>query len=277
MKKRNLELVILSDVHLGTFGCRARELWQYLSSIRPKTLVLNGDIIDIWQFRKNYFPKSHLRVIQQVIEMAAEGTEVYYLTGNHDEALRKLSDLRVGNLVLEDRVVLPVGEKKVWIFHGDIFDRSIQRAKWLAKLGSFGYDLLIRLNTFTNWVSAKFGGGRYSFSKAIKNGIKSAVDYVNDFEETVASMAIRQNYDYVACGHIHQPKIRHMKTKRGACTYLNSGDWIENLTALEWMGDEWNLYRYREEDYRGFEFKTDTLRAVSLEHLFKRITKTSLT
>jgi UDP-2,3-diacylglucosamine pyrophosphatase LpxH len=276
VKKRNLELVILSDVHLGTFGCRARELWQYLSSIRPKTLVLNGDIIDIWQFRKNYFPKSHLRVIQQVVEMAAEGTEVYYLTGNHDEALRKLSDMRLGNLILEDRAVLPVGDKKVWIFHGDIFDRSIQRAKWLAKLGSFGYDLLIRLNTFTNWVSAKFGGGRYSFSKAIKNGIKSAVDYVNDFEETVANMAIRQKYDYVACGHIHQPKIRKMETKRGTCTYLNSGDWIENLTALEWVKDDWRLYRYREEDYQGFRFDTETLQAVSLERLFQRITKTKL-
>ena len=269
-------MVILSDVHLGTFGCRARELWQYLSSIRPKTLVLNGDIVDIWQFRKNYFPKSHLRVIQRVVEMAAEGTKVHYLTGNHDEALRKLSGMHAGNMILEDRAIIPVGNKKVWIFHGDIFDRSIQRAKWLAKLGSFGYDLLIRLNTFTNWISAKLGGRRYSFSKAIKNGIKSAVDYVNDFEETVAAMAIRQKYDYVACGHIHQPKIRPITTKRGTCTYLNSGDWIENLTALEWDKDAWRLYKYREQEFQGVVYEENTLRTGSLESIFLRITKTKL-
>ena len=146
--KRKVELVILSDVHLGTYGAHAKELVSYLQSIKPKTLVLNGDIIDIWQFRKRYFPKSHLQVIKKIISLAAKGTKVYYITGNHDEKLRKFSPVEFGNISILDKLVLNLDGKKAWIFHGDVFDASIQHTKWIAKLGGWGYDFLIILNSF---------------------------------------------------------------------------------------------------------------------------------
>src|SRR6056297_3924575 len=120
--KRELDIVILSDVHLGTYGCHAKELHNYLKSIQPKTLILNGDFIDIWQFRKRYFPKEHLQVIQRILKMSARGTKVYYITGNHDEALRRYSDFSSGNIHLRDKLELQLNGKSYWIFHGDIFD-----------------------------------------------------------------------------------------------------------------------------------------------------------
>lgn len=244
MEKRDIPLVVLSDLHLGTYGCRAKELNQYLKSINPKMLILNGDIIDIWQFRKRYFPKGHLKVLKQILAMASKGTKVYYLTGNHDEALRRFSDFTMGNIALLDKLVLDLPTGKAWFFHGDIFDHSIQKAKWLAKLGGWGYDLLIRLNSLVNWTLDKLGKERYSFSKAIKSSVKKAVSYINSFENVAAELAIEQGFKYVACGHIHQPQIRTIESKQGKCLYLNSGDWIENLSALEYNGIDWELYTH---------------------------------
>lgn len=146
MKKRKVELVVISDVHLGTFGCHAKELLSYLASIKPKNMVLNGDIIDIWQFRKSYFPALHLKVIKKIIDFAAKGTKVYYITGNHDEMLRKFSETNIGNISIADKIVLELDDKKAWLFHGDVFDASVQHSKWIAKLGSYGYDYLILTN-----------------------------------------------------------------------------------------------------------------------------------
>lgn len=151
MKKRKVEIAVISDVHLGTFGCHAKELLAYLNSIKPEKLILNGDIVDIWQFRKRYFPKSHLEVIKKIIDLSAKGTEVIYITGNHDEMLRKFSDISMGKISVVDKLVLELDGKKAWFFHGDVFDASIQNAKWIAKLGGWGYDLLILFNRFLNW------------------------------------------------------------------------------------------------------------------------------
>jgi UDP-2,3-diacylglucosamine pyrophosphatase LpxH len=244
LKKRNVELVIISDVHLGTYGSHAKELNNYLSSIKPKTLVLNGDIIDAWQFRKSYFPKAHLRVIQRIIGMASKGTKVYYITGNHDEILRKFSDMNMGNFSLVDKLVLELDDKKAWIFHGDVFDASVQHSKWIAKLGGLGYDYLILMNRFANWCLAKLGREPYSFSKKIKASVKKAVKFISDFETTATDLAIEKNYDYVICGHIHEPKILTKENKHGSTLYLNSGDWVENLTALEYHKKRWKLYSY---------------------------------
>lgn len=246
MEKRTPRLVVLSDMHLGTFGCRAKELYQYLKSIQPETLILNGDVVDIWQFRKRYFPKYHLKVLKQILSMAAKGTHVYYLTGNHDEMLRKFSDLTLGNITLADKLLLDLDGEKAWFFHGDIFDRSIQGARWLARLGGWGYDLLIRLNALSNWCLERMGRERYSFSGAIKNSVKEAVKYIANFENVAAELAIDKGYRYVVCGHIHQPQQRDVVRNGGWCTYLNSGDWIENLTALEYDQGRWELYRYHE-------------------------------
>ena len=249
MKKRQVELVVISDVHLGTYGCHAKELQQYLSTIKPKTLILNGDIIDIWQFRKSYFPKSHLKVIKKLIDFASKGTKVYYITGNHDEMLRKFSDAIMGNFSIVDKLVLELDDKKAWFFHGDVFDASVQHSKWIAKLGGWGYDYLILINRLVNWCLVKMGREPYSFSKKIKASVKKAVKHISDFETTATDLAIENHYDYVICGHIHEPKMLRKSNKNGETMYLNSGDWIENLTALEYNKKRWKLYRYTE-DYQ---------------------------
>ncbi len=244
MGKRKVEVVVISDVHLGTYGCHANELLRYLSSIKPKLLILNGDIIDIWQFRKSYFPKSHLKVIQKIISMSTKGTKIQYLTGNHDEFLRKFTDLHLGNLNLVNKLVLELDGKKAWIFHGDIFDASITHAKWLAKFGGWSYDFLILLNRFINWILKLVDKEPISLSKKIKGNVKSAVKFISNFENICTDLAIDKKYDYVICGHIHEPKIEEIKTSKGETTYLNSGDWVENLTALEYNKKQWKIYKY---------------------------------
>jgi len=247
LKKRSVDIVVISDVHLGTYGCHAKELLKYLNTIKPKTLILNGDIIDIWQFRKSYFPKSHLKVVKKLLDFSSKGTRVYYITGNHDEMLRKFSDTTMGNFSIVDKLLLDLHDKKAWIFHGDIFDNSVHHAKWIAKLGGIGYDYLILLNRFINWCLVKMGKEPYSLSKKIKSSVKKAVKFISDFETTATDLAIEKNYDYVICGHIHEPKIVEKENKKGKTLYLNSGDWIENLTALEYNKKRWKLYQYSPE------------------------------
>jgi len=231
-------------VHLGTYGCHAKHLLTYLNSIQPKKLILNGDIIDIWQFSKRYFPKAHLKVIKKIMTMASNGVEVIYITGNHDEMLRKFSDTSIGNISIVDKLVLELDGKKAWFFHGDVFDVSIQNAKWLAKLGGYGYDLLTLINRAVNWYLEKRGKERYSLSKKVKNGVKGAVKYINDYERVISELAIENGYDYVICGHIHQPKMEYIETKNGRTKYLNSGDWVENFTALEYQFKRWKIYNF---------------------------------
>ena len=257
MKKRVVDLVVISDVHLGTYGCQAKELLDYLNSIKPNRLVLNGDIIDIWQFRKRYFPKSHLKVIKKIISLASKGTEVFYITGNHDEMLRKFSETKIGDFHLLDKLVLELDGKKAWFFHGDVFDVSIQNAKWLAKFGGWGYDLLILVNQLINWFLVKAGREKFSLSKKIKNSVKKAVKYINNFEDVAAELAVDNQYHYVICGHIHQPQKRLYEGKNGSCLYLNSGDWIENLTALEYQDQEWSLIYYENESMKNYTESSD--------------------
>lgn len=242
--KRSLEVAVISDTHLGTIGCHARELLEYLDSIQPKILILNGDIIDIWNFRKRYFPKRHLQVLRKIMEMAAQGVKVFYLTGNHDELLRKFTDYDAGGIYLRNKLVVKLDGKKAWVFHGDVFDVSIQNAKWIAKLGGLGYDLLIYVNKIINSFLERLGREPYSLSKKIKSSVKEAVKYIGDFEHTASELAIDQGYDYVICGHIHQPQLRRVTTKKGTTLYLNSGDWVENLSALEYNKGLWKIYQH---------------------------------
>lgn len=249
-KKRKLPLVVLSDIHLGTYGCHATELVSYLKSIQPETLILNGDIIDIWNFSKSYFPASHMNVLRQILKMSNQGTKVIYITGNHDEALRKYSDTSLGNIELVDKLILELDEKKIWIFHGDVFDSSTRGyAKIIAKLGGKGYDLLILINTFFNWVLQLVGKEKRSFSKKIKDSVKKAVAFISNFETTAAEIAIEKKYDYVICGHIHKPQIKEVANEHGKVIYLNSGDWVENLTALEYNKKKWRIYQYQKIDF----------------------------
>ncbi len=249
MKRRDVDLVVLSDVHLGTYGCHAKELLRYLKSIKPKEILLNGDIIDIWQFSKRYWPESHMKVVRKILKFVADGVPVTYLTGNHDEMLRKFADFQLGSLTITNKLSLRLGKKRAWVFHGDIFDVTMQHSKWLARLGAVGYDTLIVLNGVVNWLLIKLGREKMSLSKKIKNSIKNAVKFINDFEVTAATLAIEKGYQYVICGHIHQPEIRKIETEKGSVTYLNSGDWVENLSALEYHRGKWQIYRYQAADY----------------------------
>lgn len=269
--KRKVEIAVISDVHLGTYGCHARELLNYLNSIEPKKLILNGDIIDIWQFKKHYFPKSHLNVIKTIMDFSANGVEVVYITGNHDEMLRKFSDTTIGNISIVNKLVLNLDGKRAWFFHGDVFDVSVQNAKWLAKLGGWGYDLLILLNSFINWYLVRLGKERYSLSKRIKNSVKAAVKFINNFEKIATDLAIENGYDYVICGHIHQPKIQEFKNKNGTTTYLNSGDWVENFTALEYQFKRWKIYNYNHDKLSPF-FAHEELKQTEVQDLIAAIT-----
>lgn len=252
MKKRNLDVAVISDLHLGTYGCHAKEIINYLQSISPRLLVLNGDIIDGWQFSKRYFPPSHLQVIKEIMNLLDNGTRVVYITGNHDEMLRRYSGIQLSNFQLADKLVVEINGKMTWIFHGDVFDNTTKgSAKIIAKLGGFGYDWLILCNRFINWWLKKLGRPKMSFSKKIKNSVKKAVSWIADFEQTAAELAIEKGYDYVICGHIHQPQKKLIETKNGAVTYLNSGDWIENLTSLEFANNEWTIYHYDEKEFAG--------------------------
>ena len=247
--KRAVDVVVISDIHLGAFGCHAKELLIYLRSIHPKLLILNGDIIDIWQFRKRYFPKHHLMVIRHLTGLIAKNTKVVYITGNHDELMRKFVKFNIGSFKLVNKLLIEIGGKKTWIFHGDVFDITMQYSKWLARLGSTGYDLLILMNNVTNYILTTLGREKISFAKRIKHSVKTAVSYINKFEETAAGIAISKGYQNVICGHIHQPEIRKICNSQGEVTYMNSGDWVESLSALEYYKGEWSIYNYREDEY----------------------------
>lgn len=255
--KRNLEVVVISDVHLGTYGCHAKELLKYLKSINPKIIILNGDIIDIWQFKKSYWPKPHMKVIKYIIGWISEGKEIYYITGNHDEMLRKFVDFEISSFSIKNKVVLELDGKKAWFFHGDVFDVTMKHSKWLTKIGAKGYDLLILINKAVNNISEFFGKGKISLSKKIKDSVKTAVKFINNFEETATNIAIQNKFDYVVCGHIHQPIIKDVIVNEGKVKYLNSGDWIENLTALEYNNKVWSLYKYNELHYKKTKEKED--------------------
>jgi UDP-2,3-diacylglucosamine pyrophosphatase LpxH len=249
--KRAIDIVILSDVHLGTYGCHARELLQYLKSIRPGTLILNGDFIDMWQFNKRYFPKEHLEVIQRILKMAAKGVKVYYITGNHDDALRRFADFSSGNIHLRDKLLLQLKDKKYWIFHGDVFDVFLNYSPFIARLGGKGYDFLILINRIVNNIRMSLGMSRMSFAHKMKHRVKEAVKFIHDFEETAIKLAAEHDYDYVICGHIHQPVMRTSQIGSKAVAYMNSGDWVENLTALEYRWGQWSIYEYHELDFIG--------------------------
>jgi len=253
MEKRQVDMVVISDVHLGTYGCHATELLQYLNSITPGLIILNGDIVDIWQFRKRYWPKTHMLVVKKIFEFLSHGVPIYYLTGNHDEMLRRFSGLHLGNFHLKDKLLIELDGKKAWFFHGDVFDVTMRYSKWLAKLGAVGYDTLIMLNRFINWCSDKVGRGKISLSKKIKDSVKSAVKYINDFEQVAAELAIDNGYCFVVCGHIHQPSMRTYENAKGKTIYLNSGDWIENLTSLEYHTGAWRIYQHIPSEHPSIE------------------------
>ncbi len=241
-EKRPLKAVVISDAHLGTISSKANQLYAYLKTIQPETLVLNGDIIDFWRFSKRYFPASHLRVIRYLFKMAETGTKIIFIPGNHDEVGRRFTGVDFGHLRIDNKVVLNLDGKAAWIFHGDVFDVVMHHSKWLAKMGAAGYGILAGINRMVNSVLRLLGRNPISLAAKIKDKVKGGKkEAVTKFEAIVARLGIRKGYHYVICGHIHRPAKKRIKSPAGAITYLNSGDWVDNMTSLEYENRDWHL------------------------------------
>ena len=256
MQKRCVDVAVLSDLHLGTYGCRAKEIVTYLKSISPQILILNGDIIDIWQFSKHYFPSSHMAVIKEIMNLMTSGARVIYVTGNHDEMLRRYSDLELGQFQLTDKLVIEIDHKMTWVFHGDVFDNTTKgSAKFWAKMGSNGYAVLLGFNRVINKVMKLIRREKISFSKKVMRKVNESIVKIEEFETLIAELAIEKKYDYVICGHIHQPQKRVITNKNGSVVYLNSGDWVEHLTALEYYHNDWHVYKYEESKMKTINVK----------------------
>lgn len=270
LKKRRIEVAVISDVHLGTPNCYAEELMAYLSSIEPKKLILNGDIIDFWKSNNHFFPVSHLKILKKIIDMASKGTEVIYITGNHDDKLRKFNDTRTGNFSIQNKLVLKLDGRKAWVFHGDVLDMPIRQSKWLAKMGDLGFGLLLRLNRVLNWFFTKMGKEKYSLASKLKSNVKNVEKYTNTFKQTAIETALAKGYDYVICGHIHQPDKEIFETKNGTCTYLNSGDWVKSLSALEYSFKRWKIYNYTYDKLSPF-FADENLKLTEISDLINSL------
>ncbi len=220
----------LSDIHLGSGGCQARYLLDFLRHNDSEYLYLVGDIIDGWQLRKGWFwPQAHNDVIQKVMRKARKGTQVVYIPGNHDEAARQFCDLAFGDIhVRSEAFHTTLAGKRLWIVHGDLFDGVIQHAKWLAYLGDTLYTLILLLNRWFNRVRSRFGLNYWSLSQYLKHQVKNAVNFISQFEHVMTDEARRRGCDGVVCGHVHKAEIRDID----GVLYCNDGDWVESLSAL---------------------------------------------
>lgn len=241
--KRKIDILVISDTHLGTFGAQAQQLLEYLETVEPKQLIINGDLIDIWQLMKWYFPESHFGVLKKLLAFVRMGVPTYYVTGNHDDLLRRFTPIELDNFHLVDEVILDIDGKRTWVFHGDRYDKTI-KSQFAAMVGGLGYNCLIVVDRQINRWRAKLGLKRIRISKWLKDFTKKAATKVNNFEQEAIDVAIAENFDYLICGHIHKPQIRTIPHEKGMLTYLNSGDWIENLTALEYANKEWRIFNY---------------------------------
>ncbi len=237
--------VFVSDIHLGTKFCKAEAFLDFLRETECENLFLIGDIIDGWAIKRRFhWQQSHSDVIQKVLRKARKGTNVVYITGNHDEFLRAFLPLMLGDRlnVVNEAEYLSVDGKKYYITHGDLFDSITMTKKWLALLGDIGYEMLLHLNGTIDVIRRRLGIRRYwSLSRYVKDTVKSSVSFISDFEGILARHARHKGYDGIICGHIHKAQMKEID----GIEYKNSGDWVESCTALvetiegEWLILEW--------------------------------------
>ncbi|PLZ01083.1 UDP-2,3-diacylglucosamine hydrolase [Burkholderia sp. WAC0059] len=220
----------LSDIHLGSGGCQANYLLDFLRHNESEYLYLVGDIIDGWQLRKGwYWPQAHNDVVQKILRKARKGTQVVYIPGNHDEVVRQFCNLAFGDIhVREEAFHTTLTGKRLWVVHGDLFDGVIQHAKWLAYLGDSAYTLILLLNRWFNRIRSRLGFQYWSLSQYLKHQVKNAVNFISSFERVMTDEARRRGCDGVVCGHIHKAEIRDID----GLLYCNDGDWVESLSAL---------------------------------------------
>jgi len=221
----------ISDLHLGTKGCRSDLILEFLKFTRSDNLFLVGDIVDGWALKTSwYWPQEHNDIVQKLLRKSRHGTKVFYIVGNHDEILRRFIPISFGNVRILNKIIhKTVDGKKFLVIHGDQFDGVMQYAKWISKLGSIAYELLIKFNRYLNIVRAFFGKEYWSLSKYLKFKVKNAVKFMSNYEKLITEYAIKNKVDGVICGHIHHPSIKKM-TKD--VLYINDGDWVESCTAL---------------------------------------------
>ncbi|MGH6969511.1 MAG: UDP-2,3-diacylglucosamine diphosphatase [Stellaceae bacterium] len=225
----------ISDIHLGTRGCKAEFLLDFLRHTDSEFLYLVGDIVDGWRLRKSwYWAQSHNDVIQKILRKARKGTKVFYIPGNHDEWLRNWVDLPLGGVdLVQDALHVTADGWRLLVLHGDDFDGIVRYAKWLALLGDGAYELSLKLNHYYNLVRRRLGYPYWSLSAYLKSKVKNAVQFVSDYADAIVTEARRRHVDGVVCGHIHQPEIRTI----GGVLYCNDGDWVESCSALVEHGD----------------------------------------
>lgn len=240
--------IFISDVHLGTRFSKAKNLVSFLKHNESENLILVGDIIDGWAIKRKFvWPQAHSDVIQKVLRKARKGTNVTFITGNHDEFLRPFVPLILGDAlnITNELDYTSLNGKKYYITHGDFFDSITMTKKWLAILGDYGYDLLLHLNAVLNFLRQKLGIKKYwSLSKYVKDNVKSSISFINDFENVLSNHAKNKGYDGIICGHIHKAEIR----KIDSIEYLNCGDWVENCTAIvETLDGKFEIINWLEE------------------------------
>ncbi len=228
--KSKVRAIFISDLHLGTPGCQASALLEFLKTYSSEQLYLVGDIIDGWQLRRRwYWPQTHNDVIQKLLRKVRKGCKVVYVPGNHDEFAREFLGHSFGGIeIVEEAIHETIDGRKFWVIHGDYFDGVIQCAKWLAYVGDNLYEFTLKLNRYLTSLRARFGLPYWSLSQYLKYKVKTAVNYVLSFEQAVAAEASRRGLNGVICGHIHHAEIRDIN----GITYCNDGDWVESLTAL---------------------------------------------
>lgn len=220
----------ISDVHLGTPGCKADYLVDFLKFNESDTLYLVGDIIDGWQLKRGwYWRQSHNDVVQKILRKSRKGTKVVYIAGNHDEALRPFTGMTFGEIeIVNEATHVLLDGRKIWVTHGDLFDGIIKHAKWLAYLGDSLYTFILKLNNTFNHLRHKFGMSYWSLSQYLKHRVKNAVSFITEFETVLTDEAKRRGFDGVLCGHIHKAEIREIN----GILYCNDGDWVESLSAI---------------------------------------------
>ncbi|MCS6970905.1 MAG: UDP-2,3-diacylglucosamine diphosphatase [Planctomycetota bacterium] len=246
MGKRRVDIVVISDLHLGTAACHAAELNAYLKSLDPGMIVLNGDIIDLWDFRKGYWPEAHTKVVRRLLKFAVAGVPVHYVTGNHDGALRRFTPLGLGAISLVDRLELTLDGQRHWFLHGDAFDLALGTGRLASWIGTWSYDALLTLGVGINALRRRLGLDRVSLVSAVREGLPAAQRHVARFEECCARAAAARGCDVVIAGHIHVPAQRRFEFEGRSIAYLNSGDWVEHLSALEYRAGQWQLVRWHE-------------------------------
>ena len=228
--RKRYRTIFISDLHLGTPGCQATALLDFLKAHPSEYLYLVGDIIDGWQLRRKwYWPQAHNDVVQKLLKRARKGCRVVFIPGNHDEFARQFIGHRFGDIeVMEEAVHTTADGRRLWVIHGDYFDAVVQCAKWLAIVGDNLYEFTLKLNRYLNTLRARMGLPYWSLSAYLKQKVKSALNYVTDFEVAVANEARNRGHQGVVCGHIHRAEMRLID----GVLYCNDGDWVESRTAL---------------------------------------------